>query len=212
MPLQIIKQYIFTISLIIILLLPVLSMAQTDDSILTLLKLKQEANSILQKEILPNLKVSAVQAGQEFDQINENGEVMVKTVNYTGLSTDSVEHLASIIFQGGSVSAQTPVIINIEPQTTHHQSIADDNSTWIIEVPLSSLAVGKNYAYVQTETQGVQSDKKLIATFNYIVENKISSKTWYFIIFVSLAIMVLLFAIILQLIKNARELKPGELI
>lgn len=178
-----------------------------------LLALKNQANQVLNKEVFPHLKVQALQNGQEISQKNEDNAVVVESVNYAGLEDFNNNPPTVIRFSGSQTTAGLPIYVYFAlPQKLERNSVADKNGEWLIDMPISILPSGEHIAYLQAEIEGVRSDPMAVASFKVSAAHEISSKTWYFIFFVAMAIIVLLLAIILQLRRNARDLTPGQLI
>lgn len=189
--------------------LPWAGSAQADD----LLALKSQANQVLRKEIYPHMKVRALQNGREISEKNQDNAVVVETVSYAGLEdfNDSADTI--INFSGSEVTTGLPIYVYFSlPEKMEKSSVADQNGEWQIDMPINVLPSGEHTAYLQAEIEGVRSDPMAVASFKVSAAREISTKTWYFIFFVALAIVILLFAIILQLRRNARDLAPGQLI
>lgn len=76
---------------------------------------------------------------------------------------------------------------------------ADANGKWTMTVPTDLLPEGEHAAEVQTTSQGVQSDQVEIAKFVVIEERHLSNTTWLFIINMSVAIVLLVLVLAMQI-------------
>lgn len=201
------------VSLLVIFSSAVIADENNEDNLADLSTLQTQADQTLQNNIIPNIKISAHKNGTEINDKNDKGEVMVESVDYIGLSDFVSSTNVFIKFTGSKATPETPIIISFNSEEELvKQTTVDKDGEWSIKVPISFLPTGNSLTYIQTEIQGVRSNKISIASFDVAAQQRISTQTWYFIIFVSLAIITLLFAIILQLRRNAKDLEPGHLI
>jgi hypothetical protein len=197
----------FIIIICIAFLLPMIAMAED------LVVLKDKADKILHSEVMPNLKVRAMKDGQEISEKNQENAVVVQSVNYAGLEDFNNQEETVISFSGSKVTTGLPIYVYFSlPEKLEKNTVVNQEGNWQIQMPINVLPNGSHTAYVQAELEGVRSEAYAVATFRVNKANEITTKTWYFIFFVTLAIVILLFAIILQLRRNARDLAPGQLV
>lgn len=172
---------------------------------------KGKANQVLHKEIFPHMKVKALQNGYEISEKNQDNAVVVETVSYAGLEDFNNASETVINFSGSEVTVGLPVYVYFSlPNKLEKYSIANQDGEWQINMPINVLPSGQHTAYLQAEIEGVRSDPMAVASLKVSAAREISSKTWFFIFFVALAIVILLFAIILQLRRNANDLALGQ--
>lgn len=188
--------------------------SETNDTLTQISAYKDEADQILHQQILPNIKVAAQQNNITVTNKDSSDNVVVNTVSYEGLADfNNVQNNTTINFNGSQVTPHTPIIISFNrPQILAKKTIANQDGNWAVNININSLPSGKNLAYVQADKNGTRSDAVIVASFMVTQDNQITASTWYFIIFTIFAVIILLFAIILQLKRNAQDLEPGQLI
>ncbi len=194
---------LFQFSLIAIFALGAIKVSAADE---------QEADRILQEEILPTLQVE-VRDGENTIQSNSKQEVLIHTKKYIGLEgfLESDTNSTYIEFSGKTVSPETVITIIFPSTFVRSSTMSDPNGYWSVQVPIDQLSAGRHQAMIQTIHQGVRSEEALVAEFDVDAEEALSNSTWVFLFSSILAILCLLFAITLQLRHNMRGFSSDPL-
>jgi parallel beta-helix repeat protein len=85
----------------------------------------------------------------------------------------------------------------------------DKDGRWTITIPLELIPPGEHTAFAQTEVNGTKSQQVELAKFAVEEKVKLSKTTWLVIINVAIAMLLLLTAIIVQMIRNKRTRNTG---
>lgn len=166
-----------------------------------------EINEIVEQDILPNMRIAAVQNGQEINSTGEDGSVHVQTVDYIGLDSLREQDKTYIVFSGSN--APDNVVISVSfPNDDLVRSTTSTDGEWKIAIPVDLLSPGEQGAYVSTKQATMQSADHQVAEFMINSNQSISDTTWLFMFSTVVAIVCLLLAVTLQLRHNMLGFGP----
>ncbi len=206
-------KYIIGIYIALSVLLPSVGFATQEYQVVSVNDL-QEANRILQQEIIPNMSVQAKQNDIVIAQKEVvNNTVRLNTIQYIGLDSFLEKDQETVIyFSGEALQPGTAVTILIPNSYIRTSTTANIDGVWSVEVPVDELDHGMYEAYVQTIYNGVRSDEEVVAQFEVTQEEALSNSTWIFLLSTGIAIVSLLFAITLQLRHNMQGFSTDPLV
>lgn len=196
----------------------------TEEEITLTTEEKVEVQQALQKSIA-EATTDITFVGQILPEEKIDGTVKVSLPRTVDLNTilrrlfkaeEEIRTKGEIIFSGKinlpeklkGLTAYVILTIYSEPIVQIAQ--AAENGQWTITVPLDLLSSGEHTAWLGSEVNGVQSGQVQIARFVIEEKPKLSSTTILFLVNVLIAIILLMFAIALQLRKNRQYLKEHQ--
>jgi len=145
------------------------------------------------------------------------GEQVLRHIVVNGITTDIPffssffgalrKTTSDVLVISGVTQPRALVTVTIHSDPIVQVTRADTDGQWTMTIPADALPVGEHTAYVQTSARGVESDQVEIAKFVVVEQQTISNTTWIFIANLSVAIILLLVVITLQIRGKQRSVE-----
>lgn len=168
-----------------------------------------EVSAMLENDILNTVTVHAEKNGEVVSDVNADGAVELKVVNYVGLdaesqNTDTVE----VVVAGGNTPENSKLTVALEESGYRVNPTINEDGSWEARIPLQNFKKTEESVAIELQHNGIMTAPVVVATANVEAVEALSSATWVYLLTTVFAIISLLLAITIQLRHNAKLLSP----
>ena len=173
-------------------------------------KISNNAEYIMSEQVLPNLKIAAIQDDELIAESNSDGGVEINTVRYIGLNSSAQDNKTYLHFFGSQVQPDTVITLSLPADDIVRSTAVDAAGNWEIKISLNTLTTPVQSSYIQVKNGEQLSNEYEVSKFSIQRAQALSDDTWIFLISAFGAFVAILLAVTIQVRHNMRP-QPGML-